>query len=305
MRQQVDTAESARELAALLQRRGRTKPAVVVSIAGGRTEPFVDVDLLESELDGLCDIYVLPTGGASWAYANALPDGRQVYGGASRVYGTDLEWVADQYASPLRFAYGPGDRTKVTELLVGDALTAVHRDRLQAPPASAGRVDRSGTVRGIVGGRALVDLDSGGRPFPATVHHELVAPGVPVDRMFARGQRVTGLYDAEANRLDVEASVVPPIQAFATVLVEDVLLAEVTKIGTKYVTVRLLPGVEVRVSLDEFGEDDPGMGHLVTVGEVLPVEICEITAGVPTRVEVRPTNYADLATSVAILPGGP
>jgi hypothetical protein len=84
-----------------------------------------------------------------------------------------------------------------------------------------------------------------------------------------------------------------------------VLLAEVVKIGTRYVTLRLLPGVDVRVPLEEFGEDDPGVGHLVTVGEILPVEITDTADGVPCRVEIRPTNFADLAKPIAILPEGP
>ena len=301
----VDTAESARELAADLLRTDRARPAIVVSIAGGRTDPFVDVVRLEGELDGLCDVYVLPTGSASWAFAEALPEGRQVFGGASRVYATDLAWVRDQYASPLRFAYNTWDGRQVTELLVADAFAAVYRERQQSPRRPSGRVERVGTVRGVAGGRALVHLDSGGGLLPATIHPELVAPGVAAERLFVKGQRVGGLYDAEANRLDVEPQGLPAREAFSDVEPSDVLLARVAKVGTKYVTVTLRPGVDVRVPIDESEDDDLGAGHLFTVDEVLPVEVDEVAGGLPSHVTVLPPNFADLARSVPILPGGP
>lgn len=300
----VETAESARELAEALTRPGRDKPVVVVSIAGGHTEPFVDVDNVESELEGLCEVYVLPTGAPSWAFAQVLPEGRQVFGGASRVYSPDLAWVADQYASPLRFAYSKADARRVSGDLVADALTVVYRTRQHAPHTPAGRVESTGVVRGVAGGRALVQLDSGGGLLPATVHPELVAPGVAAERLFVKGQRVSGLYDVGANRLDVEAGVLRPPDAFAGVASGDVLLAQVSRIGTKYVTVTLLPGVDVRIPIDDPDEDDLGPA-LYTLGEVLPVEVTEIADGLPAHAAVRPGNFADLAKPVAILPGGP
>lgn len=304
MAERLETADQARKVAEALLRPGRAKPAVVVSIAGGRDEPFVDVTEVEGQLDGLCDTYVLTHGEASWAFAAALPDGRQVFGGASRVYATDLAWVQDQYASPLRFAWGPADGRRVAAQLVEDAFTAVYRDRQQGAPVAPGRVETTGTIRGVVGGRALVDLDHGGGLLPATIQPELVAPNVPAERMFVTGQTVSGLYDAEANRLDVETAARSPQDAFSQVGVGDALFAQVVKIGDKYVTVRLLPSCEVRLPLDEF-ESEPGIGRLVTVDEVLVVEVRDTADGVPIQVALLGPDVAELACPVSIFAGGP
>lgn len=305
MAHRLDTETAAREAALALQRQGRRRPAAVVSIAFGQHEPYVDVEEVERAVGDLCDVFVLPTGPASWAFAASLPEGRQVYGGASRVYSTDLAWLGDQHHSPLRFAYGRADRERATEQLITDALTAVHAGASLQSPQEARGLPRSGVVMGTAGSRAFVRLDDGGT-MPAVIHPELVTAGVPAERMFAKGQRVTGLYDPRSNRLDVSGSVAPVAEALAHVPVGEVLLAQVAAVGPKGTRVALLPGLEVTLSADDLGvgADDDASG-LATVGEVLPVEVAHCTDGIPDRVALLDPEFAEVALPVAIFAGGP
>ena len=302
----LDDEQTAREAAIALQAEDRKRPAIVVSIAAGRAEPFVDVDELEQAVQGLCDVYLLPTGPASWAFTNELPDGRQVYGGASRVYSTDLAWIEDQYRSPLRFAYGLEDRKRVTDLLIGDALDAAHSSAPTGSVASEQSLPASGEVIGVIGGRALVRLDSGGSGLPAVVHPELVTAGVAAENMFTAGQQVGGRWDPHSNRLDVARSVQRPEVAFAGVSVGDALLARASDVTRDQVHLAVYPGLEIVVPVGELTDSATADARrLVTKGEVLPVWVLATSHGIPSQVAVLEPDDAADALPVSILQGGP
>lgn len=225
----VDTAEMARKVAGELLREGLRRPAVMVTIGSGLSEPFVDVGTVESEVGDLCDVHVMPTGRRSLAFSEVIGRGTDVYGGASRVYSTDLGWVYDMYRSPLRFAWSPADRERVTRLLIEDVLVAVHEGRARRPATATAGFTSTGLVLGTISGRALVMLDCAAKPFPATAPSDLVAPRVAAERVFAKGQHVTGSYDPGANRLDASGSALTPALAFAGVAPDSVVLAQVVK----------------------------------------------------------------------------
>ena len=56
----------------------------------------------------------------------------------------------------------------------------------------------------VVAGRALVDV---GNMLPAAVAEELTVGDVPIERIVTAGQRITGWYDTETNRVDITKSV--------------------------------------------------------------------------------------------------
>lgn len=300
----IDTDAAALALAREIQRQGRAKPAVVVTIAAGQNTPYVDVENVEFEIGGLCDVYVMITGSPSWEFSNELPPGREVFGGASRVYGSDLEWLRDRSRSPLRFAYGRADGPRATTQLIEDALAAVYAgQRSLVPVKMAATVPRSGVVKGVVNGRALVDV--GGR-MPATVGPELVAPGIDADRMFRKKQSVSGLLDLAANRLDVVDSRSTPQRAFAEVGVGQAILARFAVDATLGGCLEILPGVLLPIDPAVFGAATSAeLRSLMTPGEVLPVAVDEVESGVPSRLSPLPLDFVEEAVSVAIFEGGP
>jgi hypothetical protein len=297
----VDTESAAVELAAELVRSGRPRPVVVVTTAGGAAEPFVDVEDVVDAVEGLCDVYVMPTGAASWAFSSSLPEGRQVYGGASRVYPVDRAWLENPGSAPIRFAYGRTDRERATRAIISDAMAAVHAaGGLTEQPRST-RGPANGSVVGVVGGRCLVTLSDGSM---ATVWPELVAPDVPAERLFTKGMSVDGLLDATTRVLDV-AEMRSRVEVRDEVAVRDVLLGRVVRIARESASVEILPGAPVVVSAyNVTGDASADLRGLLSDEEVLAVEITEITDK-RLRGRVVGDVVLDEVSALSVLPDGP
>lgn len=297
----VDTASAAVELAAELVRSGRARPVVVVTTAGGASEPFVDVEDVVDAVEGLCDVYVMPTGAASWAFSSSLPEGRQVYGGASRVYPVDLVWLEDAGAAPLRFAYGRADRERATRAIISDAMAAVHAAGGLTEQPRATRRPARGAVMGVVAGRCLVTLSDGSM---ATVWPELVAPEVPAERLFGKGMLLDGLLDTTSHVLDV-AEMRSRVQVRDEVALGEVLLGRVVRIARESASVDILPGASVVVSAyNVTGDASADLRGLLSDEEVLAVEITDITDK-RLRGRVVGDVLLDEVRALSVLPGGP
>ncbi|MFT3888274.1 MAG: hypothetical protein QM713_08955 [Arachnia sp.] len=267
--EEVRTATQARALADHLRDAARPRPAVVVTRATGTPAPFIEVAELRDELNGLAEVFEIETLEASWAFSAALPDGCQVYGGASRVYPVGVEWLDDPRVSPLRFAFGAADKVKVKGLLLSDALSMAGGSlTLGGGPEQPTEVE--GVVQGTVGGSALVMLPGQGT---GVIWPELVQPGLPVDALLAKGMRVRGLMSPNGRRIDVRAMRVDPAEALAAYAVGDTVLARVEAVTSAGCAVSLLPGVAVQVPLREMSEDAADPRTLVGVGEVVSVRV--------------------------------
>lgn len=302
----IDTPEQATALARELQQPGRRRPVVVITIAQGQHDPYVDVESVATDVTGVCDVQVLATGEASWAFSRELPDGRQVYGGASRVYSTSLDWLDDMHASRLFFAYNSVQGKEIGPQLVSEAFAVAFRDghTRQAGAKPAPLIESTATVRGCAGGLAVADASGSSFPLPATIRPELVAPGVAAERMFTKGQQLAGVLDTATNRFDPLPSRSSPAEAFAVVKDDDILLARVAKVGTHYVTVTLLPEFDLRIPIMEF-ESDTTSGPLVTVGEVVTVHVESVADGCPSQISLWDADYAEMATPISVFPEGP
>lgn len=97
-------------------------PIVVVSTAAGQPEPYADAEAIAAAVGDRTEIFILPTGDVSWAFAQEMPGETQVYGGAGRVYPVDHGWVDHPSVSRLRFAYGWSDRGSITRQLIHDVF---------------------------------------------------------------------------------------------------------------------------------------------------------------------------------------
>ncbi|WP_098464942.1 hypothetical protein [Isoptericola jiangsuensis] len=302
----IDTLETAQDLAHRLLTPGRTWPVVAVSTAADADGPFVDVEALKAEIGDLAEVVLLTTGDPSWAFSHAMPPNTQVYGGASRVYPVDHEWVGLPRRSRLRFAYSGIDGGHVLQDLVHDVLGAALRAGLVGTPEvspTASLVE--GTVRGVVGQRAFVDLDDGRQ---ATVAEELTGAGVPLDQVLARGLRVRGVLDPVSRLLDVAAHL--PDSSASRLLVEgayasgEVVLVRVRSADRDTVVVELAPQLPVTVPREHVTTNDlDSLDGLFEAGEVLLARV--IGAGVAVRLDDVDESEDVPVPAVALLPGGP
>ncbi len=303
----IESETDARVLAHRLLIPGRHWPVVVLTIAGGQEEPFGDPDGVKEAVGDLAEVVLMPTSEVSWAFSDEMPTMTQVYGGAGRVYPVHHGWVNTPALSTLRFAYSPRDRQRITDQLTNDALEAALAAGLVEARTSPNVRQRSGTVQGVIGSRALVALDDGS---PATVWEELTVPGVPLTRVVAKGQTVTGAYDPLARRLDLRRTLryVDAASAEAAVAqayrVGDAVLADVSDVADDAVRLRLLPGLAVEVDRHAVTSNpNDTLRGLFTKGEVL---VCHVASTEPLRLRLDDVDDEETAKpSPSLLPGGP
>lgn len=292
--ERIDTPEAAERLAGRLLDPSRGIPVVVITTPSGRDEPWIDTDEVADAVLGLADVVVMPTDSTSWRFSELMPPGTQVFGGAGRAYPLGLEWISDLSRSPLRFAYGPADRTRATDGLISDALAMT--------AASTGATDTpvrpvTGTVSMLVApSRAIVKLDDDGL---GTVWQELTIPGVPIDHLLTRGQRVSGLLDPVSRRVDIRMMLVPAPDA-ARYEPGDVVLGRVEEVRPDVVHIALHPGVVVPVPKHRVTSNPlDAMTELFSPGET-------VVARVAWRDEERPAlRLDDIDDDEAPLPAPP
>ncbi|MDR7382380.1 hypothetical protein [Promicromonospora iranensis] len=305
----VASEDQARELAAALQRPGRDRPVVVISTPAGHDAPFVDPKRVLDDVAGLAEVVVIPTGDVSWAFSSGMPPDTQVYGGASRVYGTDLEWVHHPRRSPLHFAYSADEDARVRDRLVSDVMRFAVRAGIVGSARSAPDVAATdGKVLGVLGTRALVSTDDGGQ---ASVAEELVFSDVALARVLAPGMRVTGVLDPVRRLLDIRG-MLPDADALrrlvnATYRVGQVVLGRVEVVEQDAVRIALAPGVVVRVRRAEItGNHLDLLSDLFTAGEVVAARrIPAPLDGLALRLDDVDESEDEPVPAIALLDGGP
>lgn len=305
----VASEDQARELAAALQRPGRNQPVVVISTPAGRDVPYVDPKRVLDDVAGLAEVVVIPTGDVSWAFSSGMPPDTQVYGGASRVYGTDLEWVHHPRRSPLHFAYSADEDERVRDRLVSDVMRFAVREGIVGAPRSApDTATTRGKVLGVLGTRALISTEDGGQ---ATVAEELVFSDVALARVLAPGMRVTGVLDPARRLLDIRR-MLPDVDALrrvvnATYRVGHVVLGRVEVVEHDAVRIALAPGVVVRVRRAEItGNDLDLLSDLFTRGEVVAARrVPAPLDGLALRLDDVDETEDEPVPAIALLDDGP
>ncbi|MEZ5112699.1 MAG: hypothetical protein R2693_04275 [Nocardioidaceae bacterium] len=274
--QHIDGERSAGALADLLNGNARRRPVVVVTIPAARTEPWIDVEEVAREAGNLAEVYLMPTGDFTWEFSRRMADGTQVYGGAGRVYPVGHEWSSDLSKSPLRFAFDAKEGERATQQLISDTLRmAAAAGLLQQLPTRELR-QVSGPVKMVIAGRALVDV---GNMLPAAIAEELTVEDVPIERIVTAGQRITGWYDAETNRVDVTESLRAAGEALAAYAVGDVIFTKVAMVKGSKAELVLFPKTStpavtatvLRADVTTNPADD--LRTLMTVGEVIPARV--------------------------------
>lgn len=240
----VSEVQVARALAAHLFSPGRTRPAVVITIASGHDTPYVNVAAVHTAVAGLADVFLMGTGAPSLAFSDAMPDQTQVFGGASRVYPVGTAWVDDLSLSPLRFCYHPSDGAAVGEALISDAM---RMSRVSAPTTVQTRTV-TGEVSAVVNDRAIVRLHGGG---VASIWPELTIDKVVAERLFRVGMTVEGTLDESTGRLDVAASVRPWREGVRHYRVGDQVLGTIRSVEPDLCVIELYPDLPVVVDTSD------------------------------------------------------
>lgn len=299
----VTNTSEAEALAALLNGDARTKPTVVVTVASGHTDPYADVERIAAEIGDLADLYLVTTGGHTWAFSNKMTPGTQVYGGAGRVYPVGLGWNIDLKQAPLRFAWSKSEGRKLTGQLIDDALDmAAAAGLFDSARTASTRERRAGTILSIMSERALVDLGSGDL---ASIPPQLAQAGVPIERVLAPGMHVDGVLEKKSRWLDIREIRPTAEEALKTYAAGEVVPAEVRSVLAGSADLRLHPDVTVEVfRSDVTGDPDDDLSALLTPGEVVLARV--VATGPKWRLSLRGVGEHDTAReALALYAGGP
>lgn len=313
----LSTVEEVDGLSTLLMAGSRRYPVVVVTIPAGQERPWIDVDSVMRELSGLAWVFEVPSGRLTFRLNDAIGSLQGVYGGAGRVYSTDLGWLVDPYLSKLRTVYDQRQGDRVTDELVADALGMAISGGTTDSTVPSGEVV-CGTVGILVPPtRAIVRLDDGR---PAAVWGDTIPGASGIDRAVQPGQRVEGVLDPVSGRLDLHARLRDVGVLLEQLAVGDVVLSRVKEVASGWLVVAVWPGTDVVVDADHVtgnGLDD--LRDLATVGEVLPARVLDLPdTEVAREVSARNSESAwslslldvepedgPTAPPPALLPGGP
>ncbi|NYI81063.1 hypothetical protein [Nocardioides panzhihuensis] len=299
----VTNTSEAEALAALLNGDARTKPTVVVTVASGHTDPYADMERIAAEIGDLADLYLVTTGGHTWAFSNKMTPGTQVYGGAGRVYPVGLGWNIDLKQAPLRFAWNKSEGRKLTGQLIDDALDmAAAAGLFDSARTASTRERRAGTILSIMSERALVDLGSGDL---ASIPPQLAQAGVPIERVLAPGMHVDGVLEKKSRWLDIRGIRPTAEEALKTYAAGDVVPAEVRSVLAGSADLRLHPDVTVELfRSDVTGDPDDDLQALLTPGEVVLARV--VATGPRWRLSLRGVGEHDTAReALALYAGGP
>ncbi|WP_374927936.1 hypothetical protein [Kytococcus sedentarius] len=294
-------------LAAWLLDPARDRPVLVVTAPLDADAPLIDVDRLREEAGPDADVELLTTRAATWRLTELLA-GEGVYGGAGRVYPAGTEWLDDGRLAPLRLGQDERQAAWSTDALARDLVNALVRaGGTSSTPEGAREV--TGVVRGVVGGRVLVELDGGGS---AVLWPELVAPGVPAERIAAPGQQVRGLFDATRGRVDVEPDAGEHAAWWRARVPGEVVLARAMSVSDAQMAVEPAPGVSVTVGLAQVtGNELDRLSDLVSPGEVLAARVVEAPGEAESGDAGRGLSLLDVddeeqvVPPPPVLPGGP
>jgi hypothetical protein len=285
-------------LVELIDDPNRFYPVVVVTRSRQANQPYVDLHVLADQLDQSAHIAIVEP---DWTLAltRGLRDERlAVFGGALRVFPSDVDWRADTRLAPLFLCY-EGQGKWVGERIVSTVQQMTYRSgRVLAP-----EVERSGrltvaTVKGVLNeAQVLVKTESG---LDCKMQVAELRPGIEASRLVKKGQKFKGveqitgglLGDFHPDRVDDQ----PLVRAKAELGDGVVTLAFVEQVRRSSTLIKIHPDVEVKLFPSEENFSD-----LCSAGDAIAVELIwdgDICWAALAR-------EAEAGPSMSVLPGGP
>ena len=292
------TRPEAQRLAEYLLAPSRPFPAVVVSVAPGQPEPFIDADGICDEVRGVAVVFVVDAD-ATFGLTDGLGDPRlSAFYGAGRVYPVGTRWRGDRYAAPLVMCPGPPRAQRAREVLIEEALAAAQfAGLLQLATPADSQSEVLGKVSGFSSDRhVLMRCDNGQQ---GVMNVSRLRVDVAPMRLVQRGQRFAGVLSGTGFLPEfVPAVVEQDVAALVRAECPDgsTVLAKVREVEAEGASVLLHPDYSVKLA--EPGED---LRRLLSPGDVVAVEV----AWVDGECLVALGDESAAHPALSVLPGGP
>lgn len=293
---QLDGAALAREL--MDPARGKT--IVVVSYAAG--DPLrLDAGVLARRLGSEAQVYEIANGPQTRQLENGLPPRLHIFGVGARVYPHGQQWTLR--VPPPHLARHNWQLNKISDFLELEVLAAQHFSAPQAVPAPLATVTQAHVLGFPSQDRALVELLPGGRQ--ALIRSEDLLPGVPLNWLVRKGQRLDGFLDPRGHVLNVRGLLLPQPSPITVYRQGDVALARVKSVSPTQAIVELWPGQEALIGIESISSNELDSARdLLTEDEVVRVRVLYESGAV--RLSMLDVDDDEPAVPApALLRGGP
>lgn len=258
-----------KELARHLSDPQRDATVVVVSHVPAQ-EFRLDTSALAARLGAEARVIEVVSGPETHQLQNGLPPRLHIFGTGARVYPHGDRWT-DRVPRP-HLAYRTEDQAKIYETLEHEVLAATHFEPVRTSTASLPVIAEAVVTGFPAEDRAMVELvRSGGQ---AVIRSGDLLPGIPLDWLVAKGQKLSGVLDPASHVLDVK-DLLRPGQSPVTVYSHgNVALARVKSVSPRHATVQLWPGSDFRIGVEHISSNDLDSAEdLLTEGEVVRVRV--------------------------------
>ncbi len=291
---EITLTSELQRLVAELFSSSRKKPICVLTLPFHSDVPAVDLSDLEEAADA-CDFYLLTTSDLTREFEPMLPPNTHAYNGAIRVYPAGFTSETPAYSLPL-FQPHANNRRKLAEDVMAEIWTRADLSELKAVQVQRAKPAK-GKITGFFPARAWVQLDSGDI---ATIRQEVSFPGVPLEWLYKKGDKVTGRFAQTDGAFIPDSAERTLADVFDLYGVNNIALALVTEAGRQRGKVKLLPNVEVEITRDEIsGNPRDLVEDLLEIGEVVPVRLYRDPQG---RSRVRMDDIDDDEQVLPALP---
>lgn len=256
------------ELADRLMDPERSKAAVVVSYLQS-DKLRLDAHRLAERLGAEADVYELCNGTETRRLEAGLPEKLHVFGNGVRIYPPGPDWQAR--TSKPHLLKHPSQLPAMYDT-VEDAVLSAQRTVPQTITAPLPTV-REAFVKGFVNEElALVELLPHGTQ--GLIRGEELLPGIPLEWVLAKGQKVSGSFDPETRYLDIHAMLLPSPSPITHYRNGDVALARVTAVCPDQAFVQFWPGSTFPIPSTSITSNElDSVQDLLTEDEVVPVRV--------------------------------
>ncbi len=199
-----------------------------------------------------------------------LPAQLHIFGTGARVYPHGERWL-ERVPGP-HVPHHPSALPQLYQKLENEVLAAQHFEAPRPITAPISVISEA-VVKGFPAeDRAMVELFPSGEQ--ALIRSEDLLPGIPLDWLMAKGQRLSGTLDPATHVLNIAALLLPRPSPVTVYSHGDVALARIKSVFPRHATVQLWPGSEFPIGVEHISSNDLDSAvDLLTEGEVVRVRV--------------------------------
>ncbi|MHA7178294.1 hypothetical protein ACX80D_16785 [Arthrobacter sp. Sr24] len=234
------------------------------------TDFHIDPEELAARLGDQVRIIQILNGPETRNLQAGLPEQLHIFGTGARIYPHGDRWQ-ERVPRP-HLPHHPSQLPHLYQTLEHEVLAAEHFEPPR-PATAPINVISEAVVKGFPAeDRAMVELLPSGER--AVIRSEDLLPGIPLDWLVAKGQKLSGTLNPATHVLDIRALLLPRPSPVTVYSHGDVALARVEAVYPRHASVQLWPGNDFPIGVEHISSNELDSAQdLLTEGEVVRVRV--------------------------------